>query len=79
MLEKPFPNGESYLDTSRRMKAFLQDLLKEYDGKTILIVGHRATQYGLEQWIKGLPLKEAVLQPWQWQPGWRYELKAVAS
>lgn len=73
-ITKPFPNGESYQDTSKRMKSFLQDLLKDYDGKTVMIVGHRATQYGLEKWIKGIPLKEAVLAPWQWQPGWRYEL-----
>lgn len=71
---KPFPNGESYQDTSRRMKTFLQELARNYDGKTIMIVGHRATQYGLEEWIKGVPLRDTVLAPWQWQPGWRYEL-----
>lgn len=73
-ITKPFPNGESYIDTSRRMKTFLQDLLKNYDSKTVMIIGHRATQYGLEQWIKGLSLKDAVLAPWQWQPGWKYQL-----
>lgn len=75
-IEEPFPNGESYQDTSKRMKAFLQDLLKNYDGKTVMIIGHRATQYGLDQWIKGMKLEEAILAPWQWQPGWRYELAA---
>ena len=73
-ITEPFPNGESYEDTSKRMKVFLQNLLENYDGKTVMIIGHRATQYGLEQWIKGLGLKEAVLAPWQWQPGWKYEL-----
>lgn len=72
-LHTPFPEGESYEDTSKRMKQFLDDLLKNHDDKTVLIVGHRATQYGLDQWIKGLSLKEAVLAPWQWQPGWKYE------
>jgi alpha-ribazole phosphatase/probable phosphoglycerate mutase len=75
-LTVPFPGGESYEDTSRRMKAFLQDLLKGYDGKTVLIIGHRATHYGLDQWAKGMSLRDAVLAPWQWQPGWRYELVA---
>jgi broad specificity phosphatase PhoE len=75
-LHSPFPDGESYEDTSNRMKAFLQDLLNGYDGKTIMIIGHRATQYGLEQWTKGLSLQESVLEPWQWQPGWKYELTA---
>lgn len=75
----PFPNGESYEDTSRRMKEFLQDLLKNYDGKTVMIVGHRATQYGLDQWVRGMSLKDAVLAPWQWQPGWKYELTKLAE
>lgn len=78
-LTVPFPDGESYEDTSKRMKQFLQDLLRDYDGKTILIVGHRATQYGLDQWIKGTSLHDAVLAPWQWQPGWRYEFKQFAN
>ena len=73
-LTTPFPHGESYQDTSRRMKAFLQDLLKNYDGKTIMIIGHRATQYGLDQWVQGMSLEAAVLAPWRWQPGWKYEL-----
>jgi len=74
-VEIPFPNGESYRDTSARMKAFLQDLLKGYDGKTVLVIGHRATQYGLEEHIKGLELADIVVAPWQWQPGWGYELQ----
>lgn len=69
----PFPNGESYEQTAERMKSFLADLLKNYNGKKIVIIGHRATQYGLEYWIKGIPLKEAVTAPWKWQPGWVYE------
>ena len=29
----PFPNGESYTETTARMKSFLDDLKKNYDGK----------------------------------------------
>lgn len=76
-LHAPFPRGESYEDTSKRMKEFLQDLLKDYNGKTVLIVGHRATQYGLDQWIKGMSLEDAVLAPWQWQAGWVYEFERI--
>lgn len=74
-VESPFPHGESYRGTSVRMKAFLQGLLKNYDGKTVLIIGHRATQYGLEEHIKGLKLADIVVAPWQWQPGWKYDLQ----
>ncbi len=73
----PFPNGESYEQTAERMKSFLQDLLKDYDGKRVMIIGHRATQYGLEHWIKGLPLEEVIPALWKWQPGWTYILETV--
>jgi len=76
-IKVPFPNGESYEQTSRRMKDFLKDLVKNYDGKRVMIIGHRATQYGLEHWIKGISLEEAIPAPWKWQPGWIYKLKSM--
>ena len=78
-ISQPFPNGESYEQTLARMKDFLKDLLKNYDNKKVMIIGHRATQYGLEHWIKGVSLKKAVTDSWQWQPGWEYELKPRSS
>lgn len=74
-INKPFPNGESYEQTSERMKDFLKDLIKNYDGKKVMIIGHRATQYGLEYWINRVPLDEIILSPWSWQPGWIYQLR----
>ena len=71
----PFPNGESYEQTSDRMKHFLQDLFANYNGKKIMIIGHRATQYALELWINGRPLEEVIPAVWHWQPGWTYVLK----
>lgn len=76
-IKTPFPNGESYEQTSERMKSFLQDLLKDYEGKTVIIIGHRATQYGLEHWIKGLSLKDIIAVPFKWQPGWIYYLEKL--
>jgi broad specificity phosphatase PhoE len=43
-IQIPFPNGESYEQTTARMKSFLEDLLKNYDAKRVMIIGHRATQ-----------------------------------
>lgn len=71
----PFPNGESYEQTTVRMKKFLDDLRAKYDGKRVMIIGHRATQYGLDHLLLGKPLTEVVPAPWKWQPGWTYELK----
>jgi len=76
-IKNPFPNGESYEQTLERIKSFLQDLLKNYNGKRVMIVGHRATQYGLEHWIKKLPLEQVIPAPWKWQPGWEYDLESI--
>jgi broad specificity phosphatase PhoE len=76
-ITEPFPNGESYEQATERMRNFLVDLLKNYNGKKVMIIGHRATQYGLEHWIKRVPVKGAVTAPWQWQPGWTYRLEKM--
>ena len=72
-----FPNGESYEQAMQRMKEFLDERRKNCDGKRVLIIGHRATQHGLEYLILGKPLKEVISAPWSWQPGWEYKLENV--
>ncbi|MBI4158596.1 MAG: histidine phosphatase family protein [Candidatus Yanofskybacteria bacterium] len=76
-IKEPFPNGEGYEQTIERIKSFLQDLLKNYDDKRVMIVGHRATQYGLECLINLTPLEQVIPAPWKWQPGWEYKLEAI--
>jgi broad specificity phosphatase PhoE len=78
-IDSPFPGGESYLNTTKRMKDFLGDLLQNYNYKKIMVIGHRATQYGLEHLIKGVPLEDAITMPWHWQPGWVYKLTNHSS
>ncbi|MCC2630846.1 MAG: phosphoglycerate mutase, putative phosphoglycerate mutase [Candidatus Paceibacter sp.] len=73
-IHTPFPNGESYELTTERMRDFLNYLQKNFDGKRVMIIGHRATQYGLEHVINGIPLEQLVSAKFKWQPGWRYEL-----
>jgi broad specificity phosphatase PhoE len=72
----PYPNGESYEQTCARVKSFLSDLSPNYDDKTVMVIGHRATQYGLENGINNVPVKNAVTAPWKWQPGWEYRLES---
>ena len=72
-----FPNGESYEQATERIRNFLKDLLHNYNGKKIIIVGHRATQYGLERWINHIPLSRSIATPWKWQPGWTYILSVL--
>lgn len=70
----PFPNGESYLQTTARMKSFLEDLIKNHNGKNVMIIGHRATQYGLDNLVKGISLEKLVSSKFKWQLGWEYNL-----
>ena len=71
-IDTPFPHGESYTQTTARMKSFLDEVKTKYAGKKIMIIGHRATQYGLDHLINGVPLEELVAAKFKWQPGWGY-------
>lgn len=73
-ISSAFPNGESYHDCAARVQHFLKYLEDNFDGKTLLIVGHRATQYGIENYILKKPLDLCVTEKWNWQPGWKYTL-----
>ena len=73
----PFPQGESYLQSTQRMNDFLAWILKQYPGKRVAIVGHRATQYALESLLNGKSLSTVITEPWAWQPGWDYLLEEV--
>lgn len=71
-INEPFPNGESYTDTTLRMKSFLEDLIKRYPNKRVMVIGHRATQYGIDHLVNGVPLETLVSTKFKWQPGWEY-------
>ncbi len=75
-ITEPFPHGESLLMVIQRVRTFLRDALHKYDGKTIVVIGHRATRYGLEYWCGNASLEEIIRTPWEWReiPIWRYEL-----
>lgn len=73
-IDEPFPNGESYSERIGMMKSFIEELAENYKGKRVLLIGHRATQYGLERWINSQQLKDIVTESWQWQPGWEYTI-----
>lgn len=70
----PFPNGESVVMVVQRVGGFLRDVLREYNGKTIVVIGHRATKYGLEYWYGNASIETIVNTPWEWRniPIWRY-------
>ncbi|HEU5064138.1 MAG TPA: histidine phosphatase family protein [Solirubrobacterales bacterium] len=78
-VREPFPGGESYDEASQRIRLVLLEIARDHEGGHVLVVGHRATQYALEQWLNGIPLLTAITASWSWQPGWHYELEGAAS
>ena len=77
-IDKPFPNGESLKDVEARVRSFINDVLKNYKGKTIGIVAHRATQLAFEVITKNITWQQANENDWRktgnWQPGWKYNI-----
>lgn len=72
-IKEPFPNGESYEQSIARVQGFYTELKEKYPDKIALVVGHRATQYGLDT-LTGKTLEELLGTPFKWQPYWEYEI-----
>ena len=73
-IEKPFPYGESWQWAVKRVTDCLEEIKRDYDGQKILMIGHRATQYGIEKVINGKTVRESLLAGRPYKPGWKYEL-----
>lgn len=71
-IDEPFPGGESYAAVAARTRELLGEVAKAWAGRQVLIVGHRATWYGLEHVLNGRDLRDVISGPWSWQPGWTY-------
>ena len=71
-----FPEGESYEDVKARLADFLEFLKKNYDGKRVAIVAHKAPQLALDVLLRGKTWQQALAEDWRktksWKPGWEY-------
>jgi len=72
-IKEPFPNGESYEQGMVRLHEFYNEIKERYPDKTVLVIGHRATQYGLDT-MTGKTIEQCLSQPLKWQPYWEYNL-----
>ena len=74
-----FPEGESYEDVKTRVADFLEFLKKNYDGKSIAIVAHKAPQLALDVLLKNKTWEQVFAEDWRkvkaWQPRWEYDIK----
>lgn len=78
-INEKFPEGESYEDVKNRIANFLEFLKKNYDGKSIAIVAHKAPQLALDVLLKNKTWEQVFAEDWRkrkaWQPGWDYILE----
>ena len=75
-IDDPFPRGESYRDVVVRVARFVDDLFLRWDGSRIVLIGHAATRWSLQHLVDGEDLDEVVGAPFEWQPGWKYVVRA---
>jgi broad specificity phosphatase PhoE len=74
-IDEAYPGGESYREVVERVRLFLDDLLSEYDGKRVVVIGHAATRWAIDHLLSGKPLEAVVGAPFEWQEGWEYVLE----
>jgi len=74
-LDLAFPGGESYRDVVARVDSFLADLRRGWNGKRIVVVSHAAPRWALQHLLDGVPLERLVGTPFDWQPGWVFQLQ----
>jgi broad specificity phosphatase PhoE len=75
-ITRPFPDGESYVQVVDRVAGFLEELARDWDGARVLLIGHTATRWALDQLLAGADLAVLVVAPFGWQEGWSYALPA---
>ena len=75
-IDAPYPGGESYRDTEKRMRDFLEEVSQEFADGFIAIIGHEATQLCLEVICNDKSWQTFIAENWRpaqaWQPGWNY-------
>jgi broad specificity phosphatase PhoE len=74
-LDEPWPDGESWRQAVERVTSFLDELRVTHGGERVLIIGHVATRWALDQAASGTPLEELVAAPFAWREGWEYVLQ----
>jgi 2,3-bisphosphoglycerate-dependent phosphoglycerate mutase len=71
-VDVPYPGGESWRQAAARVERFVADLPLRWSGLRVLVIGHVATRWGLEQLLTSVPLETLATADFNWQPGWEY-------
>ena len=71
-LDQPYPEGESWRQAVQRCASVLDDIVRYWEGRRVLIIGHVATRWALDHVVNGVPLELLVRSDFDWQLGWEY-------
>lgn len=71
-IDVPYPAGESWRAATARAASFVADLPRRWPGQRVLVVGHVATRWGLDHFLRGVPLEDLANADFAWQRGWEY-------
>ena len=77
-VDQPYPGGESYRDCVEKMRSFLADVAREFDGGRVLVIAHSAQRWALLHLLEGLPLEDLVDAPFEWREGWEHAVSSRA-
>ena len=75
----PFPGGQSYEDVVRATEGFLRGHVSDWDGRRVLIIAHSANLWALQVLLGGARLRDLVVAPIDWQPGWFFTFDPLKS
>jgi alpha-ribazole phosphatase/probable phosphoglycerate mutase len=56
------------------MAAFLREVIRDWNGRRLLLIGHSATRWALDALINHERLEDLVDAPFNWRPGWEYAI-----
>jgi broad specificity phosphatase PhoE len=73
-VDDPYPGGESYRDVVARVESLLADIRRRHDGERVLLISHAAPKWALDHLLRGVPLEQLVHAPFDWRPGWEYQV-----
>ena len=73
-IKTPFPGGESYEQVAAGVAGFIRELSEKQVYESVLIVGHRATKFGLDTLLLGTSPEECLSRQFTWQSYWAYEI-----
>jgi 2,3-bisphosphoglycerate-dependent phosphoglycerate mutase len=71
-LDTPYPDGGSWWQAVDRVVRWLAEARVAYEGRRVLVIGHTATRWALDEAVNGVPLAHSLVAPFDWQPGWEY-------